>query len=236
MTSVSTITEVAALIGEPARATMLVALMDGRALTAGELATVAGVSPSTASEHLGRMLETGLLALERQGRHRYYRVSNASVAGLVENLMSVSGELAAATRASRPVSVGPSDRALRRARLCYDHLAGEIAVGIATSMTKRGQLELNQDGGSVSEEGLDFLVSVGVDLRSDTRRSRPNALCRPCLDWSERRAHIAGSLGRQLLGAFIQRGWVRPQRASRIVDITPLGLQEFGRRFDLNLH
>ena len=127
MTNVASLAGTAALIGDPARAAMLVTLMDGRALTATELAGAAGVTASTASGHLARMLEAGLLALERQGRHHYYRIAAPSVAGLIESLMSVTGELSAARRQCRPVRTGPSDRALRRARLCYDHLAGEVA-------------------------------------------------------------------------------------------------------------
>src|SRR6187399_304782 len=147
MTSIASLAGTAALIGDPARAAMLVALMDGRALTAGELAGVAGVTPPTASGHLGRMLDAGLLGLERQGRHRYYRIANTSVASLIESLMSVTGELSAAANSRKPVSTGPRDKALRRARLCYDHLAGEVAVGIAASMTARGHLDFGQEGG-----------------------------------------------------------------------------------------
>ena len=131
MTNVASLAGIASLIGDPARAVILVTLMDGRALTAGELGTAAGVAPSTASGHLGRMLDAGLLALERQGRHRYYRIASPSVAGLVESLMSLSGELTAAAARGKPISTGPRDQALRRSRLCYDHLAGEVAVGIA---------------------------------------------------------------------------------------------------------
>ena len=119
---------------------------------------------STASGHLGRMLEAGLLCLERQGRHRYYRIANPSVAGLIESMMSVTDELNAAASRCRPVRTGPRDKALRRARLCYDHLAGEVAVGIATSMSVRGQVLFGQDGGLLTDEGTAFLASLGVDL------------------------------------------------------------------------
>jgi len=213
---------------------MLVTLMDGRALTAGELAEAAGVTPSTTSGHLGRMLDAGLLALECQGRHRYYRIAGPSVAGLVENLMSLSGELSAAAARSKPIITGPRDQALRRSRLCYDHLAGEMAVSIADSMIARGQLAFGQDGGMVTEEGLAFLAALDVDLATDqSNRSRPATFCRPCLDWSERRPHVAGLVGRALYDAFARHGWVRRSGSGRAVLITPSGVSALKRYFDV---
>ena len=232
MSNVASLAGTAALIGDPARAAMLVTLMDGRALTAGELAGAAGVTPSTASGHLRLMLEAGLLALERQGRHRYHRLANASVAGLIESLMSVTGELSAAATPRRPVSTGPRDRALRRARLCYDHLAGEIAVAIATRMVERGQLHLDQDGGMLTEEGEVFLATLGVDVPSITpARSGRGTLCRLCLDWSERRPHLAGLVGRELYRAFSREGWVRAPTNGRAVAVTPLGERKLELHF-----
>jgi len=236
MTNVASIASMAALIGNPARAAMLVTLMDGRALTAGELAGAAGVTPSTASGHLGRMLDVGLLALERQGRHRYHRLASASVAGMIESMMSLSGGLRAAASRGKPVSTGPRDAALRRARLCYDHLAGEIAVAIADRMVAREQLDFGQDGGVVTEHGRTFLNALGVDLGSDTPAgSRRAAFCRPCLDWSERRPHVAGLVGRALYEGFTRRGWVRRSDAGRVVSITPLGTLELARHFGVVL-
>lgn len=236
MTSIASLAGMAALIGDPARAAILVTLMDGRALTAGELAGAAGVTPPTASGHLGRMLDAGLLALERQGRHRYYRIASAPVASLVESMMSVTGELSAIANRCKPVSTGPRDRALRRARLCYDHLAGEVAVGIAASMVARGQLDFGQDGGAVTGRGLDFLASLGVDLHPEaTVRSRRTAFCRPCLDWSERRPHVAGAVGRALYASFLSKGWTGEPSDGRAVPITPLGHCELNRHFGLEL-
>jgi DNA-binding transcriptional ArsR family regulator len=151
MTSIASLASVAALIGEPARTAMLVTLMDGRALTAGELGGAAGVTPPTASGHLGRMLEAGLLTLERQGRHRYYRLASPTFATTLEGMISLTGELDAAAARPKPITTGPRDRALRRARVCYDHLAGEVAVAIADSMAARNQLDFAQDGGAVTE-------------------------------------------------------------------------------------
>lgn len=236
MTTVTSLAGTAALIGDPARAAMLVTLMDGRALTAGELAGAAGVTPSTASGHLGRMLEAGLLALEPQGRHRYYRIASSSVAGLLESLMSVTGELNDAARQCKRVSTGPRDRALRRARLCYDHLAGEIAVAIAATMIAREQLDFGQDGGALTEEGVRFLESLGVDLYTGAAaRSSHARFCRPCLDWSERRPHLAGQVGRALYAALSREGWIHAPTEGRAVAITPLGMRNFNRHFGLAL-
>ena len=234
MSNVASIAGTAALIGDPARAAMLVTMMDGRALTAGELAGAAGVMPSTASGHLRLMMEAGLLALERQGRHRYYRIATPAVAGLIESLMSVTGELSAAAARCTPVSTGPRDRALRRARLCYDHLAGEVAVAIASCMVERGQLDFDQDGGLLTEEGEAFLATLGIDVPTiRPSRSGRGTLCRPCLDWSERRPHLAGLVGREMYAAFSRQGWVRAPAGGRAVTVTPLGSRSLERHFGL---
>jgi DNA-binding transcriptional ArsR family regulator len=236
MTTIASIASIAALIGDPTRAGILVTLMDGRALTAGELAGAAGVTPATASGHLGRLLDAGLLMLEQQGRHRYYRIESASVASLLENMMSLSGELSAVVGRCKPVSTGPRDRALRRARLCYDHLAGEVAVGIATNLISRGQLNLSQDGGAVTGEGLAFIASIGVDLSADDSiRLGHGAFCRPCLDWSERRPHVGGAIGRALYASFMSNNWIRKPDHGRAVSITTLGRSELNRHFGLEL-
>lgn len=236
MTNVASLAGTAALIGDPARAAMLVTLMDGRALTAGELAGAAGVTPSTASGHLGRMLESGLLMLEQQGRHRYYRIASAPVAGLIESLMSVTDELSAAASRCKPVSTGPRDRALRCARLCYDHLAGEVAVAIAASMIARGQLNFGQDGGMLTEEGRCLLASLGAHFdHGAPAPSRRTTFCRPCLDWSERRPHIAGLVGRALYAALLREGWVGAPVHGRAVTITRLGQQNLERHFGVRL-
>jgi DNA-binding transcriptional ArsR family regulator len=234
MTNVASLAGVAALIGDPARAAMLVTLMDGRALTAGELGQAAGVAPPTASGHLGRMLDAGLLALERQGRHRYYRIDNEAVAALLESMMSLSGALAEASGRSRPVRTGPRDAALRRARRCYDHLAGEVAVGMTASMVSRGQLALGPDGGVVTEQGFGLLAALGVELAEGAAgHGQPTAFCRPCLDWSERRPHVAGVVGRTLYAALLRAGWIREAGTGRAVAITPAGRKGFAEHFGL---
>jgi DNA-binding transcriptional ArsR family regulator len=235
MTSVASLAGTAALIGDPTRAGILVTLMDGRALTAGELAGAAGVTPATASGHLSRMLEAGLLALERRGRHRYYRIASASVGNLVESMMAVTGELKVVASRCKPVSTGPRDLALRRARVCYDHLAGEVAVGMADSMVARGQMAFGQDGGVVTGQGIVFLASIGVHLLPD-HSVGAGAFCRLCLDWSERRKHVAGEVGRALLAAFLKKGWMRNPTSGRAVTITPVGMGELNRWFGIESH
>jgi DNA-binding transcriptional ArsR family regulator len=194
--------QLARLIGDPARAAMLVSLMDGRALTAGELARVSGVQPSTASGHLSTLVDGGLLALTSQGRHRYYRVAAPAIGSMMEIMMGTS---ALTTRPDRIVT-GPRDGALRQARTCYDHLAGSVAVTIADSMVKRGQMELSADAALVTTAGLEFLKSLQVDLDGlggDRADCSSPLFCRPCLDWSERRPHIGGGLG----GRSTRRCW-----------------------------
>jgi DNA-binding transcriptional ArsR family regulator len=220
MVSTAALAETAAALGDPARLNILAALMDGRALSAGELADVAGVAPTTASGHLARLVEAGLLAVERQGRHRYHRVASPEVARVLEGLMALS-----AARPRRQPRTGPRDAALREARTCYDHLAGRLAVGMADAMVARGQLDLSADGGALTEAGADFLAGIGVSV--PVARGRP--FCRPCLDWSERRPHLAGALGAALCRRCLELGWVRRVAGSRAVTVTPagrLGLRE----------
>ena len=230
MLTTSGLAEIAALVGEPARAAMLVALMDGRALTAGELAAAGGVTPQTASAHLARLSQAGLLALERQGRHRYHRLASAAVAQMLEGMMSVA---AAGHDAQRPRRrTGPRDQAMRNARTCYDHLAGRIAVAMADSLVERGFVELSPDGGAVTASGRTFLGTIGVDLDAAGARATGKRLfCRPCLDWSERRPHVAGAVGAAMLSAFLSQGWMRRMAGSRAGQVTPEGERRLGQAF-----
>jgi DNA-binding transcriptional ArsR family regulator len=236
MTKVSSLASMAALIGEPARTAILVALMDGRALTAGELAEAANITASTASGHLVRLLDEGLLSLARQGRHRYYRLSGPAVATMLEGMMATAHGLEVARAPRKPIITGPRDRPLRRSRLCYDHLAGEVAVAIADNMIARGQLEFSADGGAVTKDGLGFLAALGIELPAATDSGRRRStFCRPCLDWSERRPHIGGIVGRRLYSAFVDKGWMRRPDSGRAVVITPRGSMELERVFGLGL-
>jgi DNA-binding transcriptional ArsR family regulator len=224
----NTLAWVAGLIGDPARANILSALMDGRALTAGELAWHAGVSAQTTSGHLAKLAEARLVAVERQGRHRYHRLATAEVARAVEALMAVAG---AGPARHRPA--GPRDEALRAARTCYDHLAGRLGTSLADSLRERGHVVVadEADGaGAITERGGRFLRDeVGIELAASGKRP----LCRTCLDWSERRPHFAGRLGAALRRRFSDLGWTEPVRDSRAVAITPDGRLKLAELFGI---
>jgi DNA-binding transcriptional ArsR family regulator len=215
MTTTYRIAEVAAHVGEPARAAMLAALMDGRALTATELAGVAGITPQTASTHLARLTAASLLRVERQGRHRYHRLAAPEVARMLEGVMRL------AAGRDRPLVVGPRDAALRRARTCYDHLAGRLGVAIADALVAARAVELDDDAGLVTDGGVALLRRAGIDGLAAAPSTRP--LCRPCLDWSERRFHLAGKLGAAICRHALERCWVRRLPATRALEITAAG-------------
>ncbi|MET3612265.1 DNA-binding transcriptional ArsR family regulator [Rhizobium aquaticum] len=218
------IAEIGAVIGDVSRATILLTLMDGRAFSAGELAAEAGVTPQTASAHLAKLSEAGLIAVHQQGRHRYFKLASGDVAELIEVLSAL---IAAGPKRSRPT--GPKDAAMRLARTCYDHLAGHLAVRVAESMEARGFIALSQDGASLSADGRRYVCDFGVDLEMHSMGRR--ALCRACLDWSERRFHIGGALGAGLLDRFIELGWLRRASSGRALTITRAGEAGFAREF-----
>jgi DNA-binding transcriptional ArsR family regulator len=234
MASNAMFAQVASLAGDPARAGMLHALMDGRALTASELAHVARITPQTASGHLARMTAVGLLSVEKQGRHRYHRLASPAVAQMIESIMQVASGLEPA----RPLSVGPRDAALRAARTCYDHLAGHLGVALADAMVAGGHVELASDAGLVTDSGIALLNGIGIDLDDITaRRGKRNTrlLCRPCLDWSERRPHLAGVVGAALCTHCLDQGWIRRVEGTRAVAITPKGQRGFRDAFGVSL-
>ncbi len=210
------VTLVAALIGDPTRARMLTALMDGRARTATELALEGGVSASTASSHLARLTEAGLLAIERQGRHRFFRIRTPEVGAVMEGLM---GLAAPAPRAGR--RPGPRDPALRRARVCYDHLAGEVGVRLLDRMRERRLVAGVGEEIDLTGEGEAWCDRLGLDLAA--LRARRRRLCRECLDWSERRAHLAGALGAALLDRMLVLRLARRAPEGRTVLLSPRG-------------
>jgi DNA-binding transcriptional ArsR family regulator len=223
--------EVAALSGDPARASMLHALMDGRALTATELARAAGVTPQTASGHLHRMTAVGLLCVEKQGRHRYHRLGAPSVARMLESIMQVASEL---EPDRGRLTIVPKDAALRRARTCYDHFAGRLGVLLTDGLIERGHVELTSDAGILTDSGIALLREIGIDtepmLARRTKRSG-RVLCRPCLDWSERRPHLAGAVGAAICSHSMRQGWTRPLDGTRAVLITRKGERVFRERF-----
>lgn len=212
------IARVAALIGDPARANILAALIDGRALTAGELADCAGVLKQTASSHLSRLQKGNLLTVEKQGRHRYYRLANEDIAHALEALMSL-----AERQGLHRTRTGPRDPALRRARSCYNHLAGELAVTAYERLVTNKRLKLTNDGLELTQEGVAAFTALGVDL--STLKRKP--LCRPCLDWSQRRHHLAGPLGVALLTRVTEMNWAHREAGTRIVTFTRRGEQRF---------
>jgi len=215
---------IAALIGDHARAEVLTALLADRALTATELAEIAGVTKQTVSAHLAKLVEAKLVAVEQQGRHRYFRLADADVAQLLESLMGV----AFRTGAVR-VRSSPREPALRQARVCYDHLAGEVGVRIYESLVRNRALIPATDGLKVSAEGRRFFRKLAID--TDALAARKRAFCRACLDWSERRHHLAGALGAALLARIIELGWARRAKDSRVVSLTPRGQQALTQLF-----
>ena len=218
------IARVASAIGEPARAEILAALMSGQALTATELADVAGVTKPTASAHLARLLDAALVAVEAQGRHRYFRLADDDVARLLESLMGVAWRSGAVR-----VRSSPREPALRQARVCYDHLAGEVGVRLYEGLVLRRMIRLQGEAVELSSIGTTTFAALGVDVALLALRRRP--LCRRCLDWSERRHHLGGSLGAALLQRMLALRWLHRAKDSRAVTVSPKGVAELRDRF-----
>jgi DNA-binding transcriptional ArsR family regulator len=210
------IARIAALLGDPARASMMTALLSNPALTAGELAREAGVTAQTASSHLAKLTAGGLLTDHRQGRHRYYALAGEDVTATLEALMG----LAARTGHSR-VRTGPRDAALRQARVCYDHLAGDVGVALLDGLVSRRLIARDGDELSLTAAGETLMAAIGVDTAGLARSRRP--LCKACLDWSVRRSHLAGALGAGLLSRFERLGWVHREPAGRAVGLSDKG-------------
>jgi DNA-binding transcriptional ArsR family regulator len=218
---------VASLVGDPARANILTALMTGRALTASELAQEAGITPQTASSHLAKLEAGGLIEPEKQGRHRYYRLTDPDVAGVLEGLAGL-----AARAGHMRVRTGPKDPALRRARICYDHLAGDLGVQMLDSMRSQRLVRQKKQDIEVTAEGSRFLeknFQISKDMLSHPRRP----VCKACLDWSERRHHLAGTLGAALMTRFAELKWATrdSQPGSRVVNFTRNGEKRFAALF-----
>ncbi|MBO9464203.1 winged helix-turn-helix transcriptional regulator [Tropicibacter sp. R15_0] len=220
------IAHIAALIGDPARANMLTALMSGKALTATELAGEAGISAQTASAHLAKLSEGGLVVTRKQGRHKYSTLANDGVAHLLESLMGIaakSGHLRSRT--------GPKGAALRKARVCYNHLAGDMGTQMYDSLMQRGLILHGESDLSLTQTGAAFVSEFGIDLDTLQRNRAP--LCRDCLDWSERRAHLAGSVGRAMLSRMIDLGWAQRLENSRVIRFSSSGEAAFAKHFPL---
>jgi DNA-binding transcriptional ArsR family regulator len=220
---------VGALIGDPARANILAALMDGRALTATELAYIAGVAPQTASGHLAKLADANLIALTKQGRHRYYRLASILVGRMLEEIMAV----AAVHAPPRRRTVSRADEQMSIARTCYDHIAGRLGVAMTDALVQRGHIVLAEDGGEVTPSGADFLSCFGIELAGRKRSHR--AFCRPCLDWSERRPHIAGIVGAALCRRCLELDWIERRQDTRALAITGTGLRGLSETFGIHL-
>ncbi|WPE22605.1 winged helix-turn-helix domain-containing protein [Shinella zoogloeoides] len=218
------ISQIGALIGDPARANMLTALMGGQALTATELAGAAGITLQTASSHLSKLEGGGLVVQRKQGRHRYFGLADDEVGALLESIMGF-----AANRGLLRTRPGPKDPALRRARVCYNHLAGDFGVRMLDRMVADGDVTLDGDDAELTASGEARVAALGIDV--PTLRAQRRPVCRTCLDWSERRSHLAGSLGEALLARFIADGWAKREKDSRAIRFTAEGERKFTALF-----
>ncbi len=223
MVSTNQIAEIGMLVGEPARAAILGALMDGRALTATELSRIAGVTPQTASSHLARLTSANLVEVQKQGRHRYHRLARPEVARMLEGIMQIASTGDGTPR--RKLVTGPRDVAMQQARTCYDHFAGRLGVAIADKLVEEGVVELDSESGLLTADGASFLEQRGIELfdNASGKRKSSRPVCRPCLDWSERRPHIAGKLGAAICTHYFEKGYVRRRNGTRALEITPPG-------------
>jgi DNA-binding transcriptional ArsR family regulator len=220
------IAEIAALVGEPARATMLSALLDGRALTAAELAFAARVTPQTASTHLAKLTEAGLLSPVREGRHRYFLLASSKVVDMLDGIVAVALD---GRPRYRPLS--RQARELSAARICYDHLAGRLAVALADFFTAHEYIVPGDEAAEIMHAGARFLAEFGADLPA--ARATRRRFCRLCLDWTERRPHIAGAVGAALTRRCFDLGWTERARHSRAVIVTASGQRGFSETFGI---
>ena len=214
--NINEVARIAALIGEPARTAMLLALMDARSLTANELALAANVTAQTASKHLALLLAGGLLVVNQSGRHRYHRLASSQTAAVIEGIMQLAAH---ARQPLRAVITGPKDIDLRRARSCYDHIAGRLGVALSERLLEFGAIKFDAETGTVTEHAGAALAP----LQFVFNRQGNAQDCRACLDWSERRVHVAGRLGAQLLTHFLAKSWLRRRTQSRALEITGSG-------------
>jgi DNA-binding transcriptional ArsR family regulator len=226
------ISQVGALFGESSRAAILTVLLDGCSLPAGELARAAGVSATAASGHLAKLVRGGLLAVEAEGRHRYYRLAGPAVAAVIEDL----AELAGRPALLNSPNLSAAAKALRLARSCYDHLAGELAVAISAALEQRKYLVRGEGkryniGG---EAGRQWFTRQGIDLNS--LRPARYGVARQCLDWTERRPHLAGPLGAKLFTSWCDAGWLRRHPVQpRLVEVTALGRRKLQEAIGISL-
>lgn len=220
------IAETVALIDDPVRAKILAVLMNGKALTASELAHEAGVPRATANSHLSKLQACRLLSARSQGRHKYFTLANAEVGHLLESLIGLT-----ARQGRMRIQTGPKDTAMRLARVCYDHLAGELSVRMFDNLTAASAFAHSSKGLNLTNAGRAQMARLGIDLAPLDSARRP--LCRSCLDWSARRSHLAGGLGAALLTRFYDLNWARRLPDSRTVAFTPKGVGAFNAAFPI---
>jgi len=213
-----------ALIGEPARANMLTALMSGKALTASELAAEASITLQTASSHLSKLQVGGLIHQRKQGRHRYFSLADDDVGSVLESMMGL-----AAMKGHLRTRTGPKDPQLRKARICYNHLAGERGVQMFDTLLLKAFLIENGENVELTQAGEAFFVKFGVDVAALKKLRRP--LCKSCLDWSARRSHLSGSLGTAILDQMYKMGWAKHIHGTRVVTFSRKGDEAFSRLF-----
>jgi DNA-binding transcriptional ArsR family regulator len=229
MPSGAAMAEIAALVGDPARANMLTTLLGGQSLSASDLAWHAGVTPQTASGHLARMATAQLVTVQALGRHRYYKLASPKVASMLETIYQVAGDQPLPRR-RLPSYV---DTAMREARTCYDHLAGELGVAVAEALVAQRYLVLSDEAGVVTKRGRGFFQEFGVDL--DTVGQQRRCFCRICIDLTERRPHVAGALGAAFCARCFDLGWIARVKDSRAVSVTRKGLAGFRESLGIDL-
>ena len=220
--------EIAALVGDPARATMVSALVDGRALTASELAFAARITPQTASTHLAKLTAAGVLSMVRNGRHRYFRLASPTVADMIDGIVAV-----ALAKRPRYHPLSPQGRALSAARICYDHLAGRLSVDLTDAFVARKYLALDVEAAEITRAGIRFFTELGIALPRP--RSTGRYFCRLCLDWTERRPHIAGAVGAAMTKRYFDLGWLERMKRSHAVIVTLLGRRGFRESFGIDV-
>lgn len=213
------ISKVGALLADPARAAIIVALCGGPALPASELAERAGISASTTSIHLARLSEAGWIELEQHGRHHYYRLTSPQITSLLEQAMSIAP--AKTSLQTEPAYMHHQHDNLRLARTCYDHLAGKLGVALTDALMQQGALEIVDKDFYLTNQGKVILQDLGVDITAAARQRRAFARC--CLDWTEQREHLGGALGATICGAWLEQGWVQRQDKTRALQVTSLG-------------
>ena len=220
------VAEIAALLADPSRAAMMWALLDGRALTASELAVAARITPQTASTHLAKLTEAGLLSVARHGRYRYFRFAAPRVTAMIDGIVAVALE-----KRPRYRPLSRQARALDAARICYDHLAGRLSVDLTDSFVAHDYVVLDEEVAEITRAGTRFLTEFGIEL--PTIRSTCRHSCQLCLDWTERRPHIAGAVGAAMTKRYFDLGWLERMKRSHAVIVTPLGRRGFLKTFGI---